>query len=163
MSNGQSPDSDAVPCPDCGYDLRAQTETRCPECGVTFESFEEMKLRSGEALRPYLHILRWRKRVAYLFAGGFLSVFAMLFFALVVQGVRGRRMDDTPPLFLFAPFIGLFLAAGALALYLLITIAVCLYRSRVPRAHKRELLASIPLLLFYQLPALLALLVAAFI
>lgn len=130
---------------------------------VSFESFEEMKLRSAEALRPYLHILRWRQRVAYLFAGGFLSLFAMLFFVLVVQAVLGRGMDDTPPLFLFAPFVGLFLAAGALSLYLLITIAACLCRSRVPRPHKRELLASIPLLLFYQLPTLIALFVAAFI
>ena len=163
MPNGQSPDSDAIPCPDCGYDLRAQTETRCPECGVTFESFEEMKLRSAGALRPFFLILRWRQRVAYLFAGGFLSIFAMLLIALVVQAVLGRSMDDTPPLFLFAPFIGLFLAAGALSLYLLITIAACLCRSRVPRAQKRELLASIPLLLFYQLPALIALLVAGVI
>ena len=159
MPTGQQ-DSNAIPCPDCGYDLRAQTEPRCTECGVTFESFEEMKFRAAEALKPYLHILRWRQRVAYLFAGGFLSVFPMFLIALAISG---RRLGDTPPLFLFAPFVGLFLAAGALSLYLLITIAAYLCRSRVPRAHKRELLASIPLLLFYQLPALIALLVAAFI
>ena len=60
-------------------------------------------------------------------------------------------------------FIGLFLTAGALSWYLLITIAACLCRSRVPRPHKRELVSSIPLLLFYQLPALIALLVATLI
>ncbi len=25
-----------TPCPQCGYDLRGQTECRCPECGATF-------------------------------------------------------------------------------------------------------------------------------
>lgn len=26
----------SVPCPKCGFDLRAQQECRCPECGFTF-------------------------------------------------------------------------------------------------------------------------------
>src|SRR5687767_12267880 len=40
-----------LPCPSCGYDLRATTAGRCPECGATIDE----TVRTGEATIPWQH------------------------------------------------------------------------------------------------------------
>ena len=39
-ADGPAPDADALPCPLCGYDLRATADGRCPECGHAFTRAE---------------------------------------------------------------------------------------------------------------------------
>ena len=47
-------------CRRCGYDLRGQTEGRCPECGLDFD-FEALTAHRGEpASQPRVVRLRWR-------------------------------------------------------------------------------------------------------
>lgn len=49
-------DPSFLPCPHCGYDLRAQTVPRCPECGTRLESLDEIRAQwtSARNLREHL-------------------------------------------------------------------------------------------------------------
>ena len=51
MTSAPAIDDPPVPCPLCDYDLRAQIESRCPECGHRFSWHE---LRARQDRHPFL-------------------------------------------------------------------------------------------------------------
>src|SRR5690606_24423451 len=73
-----------LPCPACGYDLRATEAERCPECGATIDELT----RSGEATIPW----QQRRRVGRL--RGFLATLNWALFHPSRRAQQaGRRVD----------------------------------------------------------------------
>jgi len=141
-----------LPCPTCDYDLRAQTEPRCPECGRTFVSIGELRACAIDAKRVFNRVMRWRDRFAIAYALALVS--ALMIMAIVAQTVRQPSIIGTFGLLIgIAPLV----AMPVLAFIFLIRILRLRFDSRIGRNQRRELNGTIPLLLIYMLPVLISL------
>lgn len=81
---GGADDDLPLPCPGCGYDLRATQSDRCPECGATIDELT----RSGEATIPW----QQRRRIGRVRA--FLATLNWaLFHPSRLAKQAGRRVD----------------------------------------------------------------------
>lgn len=62
--NPPAPNADAMPCPECCYDLRGQVAAHCPECGLEFRSLEHLAWAAHHGLRFRSEAERSRKTIA---------------------------------------------------------------------------------------------------
>lgn len=145
--NQPSLTQDAVPCPGCGYDLRAQADPACPECGQRFPSLDALREASQQASRIFLRVLRWRQRIA----GGMIAGILVGWFG----GLLINADDD----------IGVALLGSGIVLALLSSLASLVLLARVLRwrwnpllslQQRRELSGSIVVLALFGVPAALA-------
>lgn len=142
----------SLPCPSCDYDLRAQTDPRCPECGRSFASIAELRVLAIDARRIFNRVMRWRNKFAFAYA---LS-FALGFLIMTVIGLAVRQPSVVGTfglLIVVAPFV----VMPVLAFGFLIQVLRLRFAAHIGRAQRRELNGTIPLLMVYMLPGLISL------
>lgn len=145
-----------IPCPECGYDLQGQEIPRCPECGCQFESMMEMLEVSENAARVFVRVLHWRQIIACIFGIGIMfpgALAGLLVFLSDIFEIPYTKQFAIIFLILFCIF---FSAGGLLSLILLIQVCLNCFDRRIPKIQRRELIGTIPLLLFYLIPFSLA-------
>ncbi len=148
-----------TPCPDCGYDLQGQEVPRCPECGSQFSSMPEMIEASQHAARVFVRVLRWRIKIAYILGAGTLLLACLVGFEYLSEyfDINTNFNPSNPSSYILIGAILLvsstiFIAAGLLSLILLIQVVRYCFDRRIPPERRRELIGTIPLLLFYLIP-----------
>lgn len=165
-----------VPCAKCGYDLAAQTSPRCPECGAAWRTFEDLEAASRSARRLFVGVLRWRLRIAYIYAAAFLLPWFAYFLITLVSAVMGPSPADAaaPTGGAIGPERGALLIAGllagvgftlggGLALLMLLRVVYLRLNFHLPPDQRRELNGSLPLLLFEVLPLPLGVVLLVFL
>jgi hypothetical protein len=75
----------AFTCRKCGYDLHGLTETRCPECGETFDPAERERILERSNLPPPKPRRRW------------IAVLVVIALALLVSAGLGRYRRAARP------------------------------------------------------------------
>lgn len=158
MSDASTEYPDALPCPRCLYDLRGQTQPRCPECGTDFGTRAEM-LRAvayGQNLGGW--VAAERQKAAWWVVGS-MSVMSVTFTTLDWAGIgdRSRLAGDV----LFAALLMLLLASGVPAFRLIVRIIRLRFDRRYAIEVRRGVTASIPFLLFIMIPCWIAVLIIA--
>lgn len=154
-----------VPCAKCGYDLAAQTSPRCPECGAAWRTFDDLEAASRSARRLFVGVLRWRLRIAYIYAATFLLPWFTYFLIILLSALIGPSPADAagPTGGAIGPERGAMLIAGllagvgftlggGLALLMLLRVVYLRLNFHLPADQRRELNGSLPLLLFEVLP-----------
>ncbi|HEY3243634.1 MAG TPA: hypothetical protein VGM03_09805 [Phycisphaerae bacterium] len=136
----------ALPCPGCEYDLRAQADPRCPECGQTFASLEDLAHASRQAHRIYRRVLIYRVRVA-----AAIAIAILLVFGAALLGFYPLFWSPTALL-----LTGLIPLASSAAFVLLIQVIRWRFDRRIARPQRHELNGSVPILLIESIPFLLA-------
>lgn len=112
-------DSDVpLPCPSCGYDLRATSADRCPECGGAIDE----DVRSGEATIPWQHCTRLGRMRAF-----FATVVWALVFPSRLAKQAGRRVEHRAA----RHFQIVCCVIGAAALAIVVTPELLSFRSRL--------------------------------
>lgn len=154
-----------VPCAKCGYDLAGQTHPHCPECGAQWRSFDEMEAASRSARRLFVGVLRWRLRIAYIYAAAFQLPWLSYFVIIAMSAIIGPSPADAPgPIGgAIGPEDGALLVArllagvgftlgGGLAMLMLLRVVYLRLNFHLPADQRRELNGSLPLLVFEVLP-----------
>lgn len=130
-------------CPKCDYDLRGQSEAKCPECGSAFKSLEAMVHASMNANRVLRRVMAWRQRLAYFMFPALIS------FTLGIWMDRsGLDMQRGAGQLLFLPLP----IAGACMLALLVQVLRWQNHSLVSLRQREELGSSIAWLAFCSTP-----------
>ena len=136
-----------LPCPACDYDLRGQTDPRCPECGRTFASIDELRALALDVKRVFNRVLVWRLKFAfaYLLAFGWLGAGSL---------IVGNTASSPSPIGIIGLLVVIlpFIVMPAMALVFLIQVLRLRFDSNIGRAQRRELNGTIPLLLVYMSP-----------
>lgn len=111
-------------CPQCGYDLRAQTQCRCPECGLS-PTFRELTQSAQDTyyLSKELETANFKTRIG-LYIGGIGIVLTLVMWLVKFGGLH--------------VLVGLFTGLAALGCGLQI------YRVKRLPPHARELLSCEP-------------------
>lgn len=155
-----------TPCPDCGYDLQGQEVPRCPECGSQFSSMPEMVEASQHAARVFVRVLRWRVKLAYILGAGTLVLSCLVGLVFLSEYFdTNSSFNPTNPsipiivIVMLLVSFSTFILGGILSLILLLQVVRYYFDRRIPADRRRELIGTIPLLLFYLIPASLALFV----
>lgn len=141
----------AIPCPRCDYDLRGQTDPCCPECGEAFESLAELIEASQRAHNVFVTAMRWRQWIA----AGILASFGLTI-AIMSVGIVGYMNVRLRVVVLVLPVI----IASSSAVVLLVQVVRWRFSRRVPRAMRKRLNGSIPLLAFESIPCVFLSLIA---
>ena len=136
-----------IPCPTCEYDLRGLTNSRCPECGSEFESFEAMVQASLHARRLFVRVIKWRQRLAIF------TLAALL--AIIGTSAWTMKIGRVTPIAIIGVWL-LWPLAGLFAIVLLIQVIRWRFHPLIPRRQRVELNGSIPWLLFLTLPLMIS-------
>jgi len=155
-----SPD-DAVlslPCPTCDYDLRAQTAPRCPECGRTFASIEDLRAIATDAKQVLHRVFLWR----FKFAVAYIVAIAWVPIAFGYLDFITNQPGPTMTLGILIAVIPI-LTMPLLAVYFLIRVLRLRFDTRIAREQRRGLNGTIPLLFLYTLPAFVFLPIAVMV
>jgi len=147
----KAPAPSAIPCPKCEYDLRGQTEPRCPECGFAAESFDVLLVASAHAAsvltKTHKALEHAGRPVTIGFVVGSLFHLVEWLFPLALEtsvGVAIRYAGAWCAAIVFA-------YGGFLALRILITILACQVDPNIPSSQRRALLKLVPTLMLLQL------------
>ena len=108
-------------CPACGYDLRATTEARCPECGGAIDD----EVRSGEATIPWQQSRRLGR-----VRGFFATIAWALFHPTRLAQQAGRRVDYRAARW----FQLICCLIGAISLAAVLTVDLWMFRNRIVAA-----------------------------
>ncbi len=145
----------AIPCPKCEYDLRAQTEPRCTECGYEARSFEELHdmSRRAEAIKANASSVKARSAAAAVFGLSITGGGHILF--LVLPEFFNTSAGNAVRYIAAWAMVATFGYGGLLALRQLGVVIAGQFNRRTTSSQRRTLLKSIPLLLMLliQLPA----------
>ncbi|HPF38360.1 MAG TPA: hypothetical protein P5081_04745 [Phycisphaerae bacterium] len=132
-----------VLCPRCDYDLRGQSEAKCPECGATFGSIEAMVRASMNVNRLLRRVMFWRQRLAY-----FMFPSLVMFTIGIWLERAGCNMSRGLGLLLYTPLP----IAGGCTLALLIQVIRWHENALTPRRQREALGASVAWLIFCSSP-----------
>ena len=140
----------AVPCPKCDYDLRGQTEPRCPECGLDFGSFETLADAVEWDRQRVPELARARVRAAWWLVGGC----GLLLLWMGIYALLPEDPAEWTQLGLLVLPASCVPAAGVLW-----RVFLALGEPRIPPADRAKLWSSLLILMAFCLPLALTLLI----
>ena len=139
----------SLPCPTCDYDLRAQIEPRCPECGRAFASIEELRRIATDVKQVLDRVLLWR----FKFAIAYMAAIAWVPIALTYVDLYFQQPGPALTLGILVALIPV-LSMPLLAIYFLVRVLRLRFDIRIAKEQRRALNRTILILVLYTLPAL---------